>query len=191
MFLSFSKDFQVPCLFSRVYLRSVWLFRVRDFFGLWGVCLNLPGTSGFRKDSCGKSALRLFVSPTEAPTPDNWLGATYLGKESVQTNKSQATGKTPDALPGRKNISVRASLVQEAPKSNKKARKRVDDLQVMLPIAEFVPPTLEALKRFQPHVSKSTPWQKSDFTVRLKKEKKGYLLVSQQGGWVGWDAVWR
>lgn len=93
MFLSFSKDFQVPCLFSRVYLRSVRLFRVRDFFGLWGVCLHLPGTSGIRKDLCGKSALHLFVSPTEAPTPDNWLGATYLGKESVQINTSQATGK--------------------------------------------------------------------------------------------------
>ena len=104
MFLSFSKDFQVPCLFSRVYLRSVLVvFGCGISLVYEGFVLNLPGTSGFRKDSCGKSALRLFVSPTEAPTPDNWFGwQTYLGKESVQTNKSQATGKTPDALPGRK-----------------------------------------------------------------------------------------
>lgn len=65
-----------------------------------------------------------FVSPTEAPTPDNWLGASYSGKESVQINKSQATGfQPPDALPGREKHPCIATFgARSAKKATKQAR---------------------------------------------------------------------
>lgn len=85
----------------------------------------------------------------------------------------------------------RACLVQEAPKSNKKARKRVDDLQVMLPIAEFVPQLLKPWNVFNLMVFQVHPWEKVTLLC-VKKEKKGnsYLSRRQEGGEMPFGGSW-